>query len=88
MTFSGLTQCLVIYPKCWLNIHKACLSTLHHPVGLDTCDHTIIIKVVLVQLQSHLHQWTVDIKTEFFDLLEEYIEIISYPHEPAQCKVY
>jgi hypothetical protein len=61
---------------------------LHHPVGLDTCDHTIIIKVVPEQLQKHLHQWTVDIKTEFFDLLEEYIEIISYPREPEQCKVY
>jgi hypothetical protein len=47
-----------------------------------------VVPVQLVQLQNHLHQWTVDIKTEFSDLLEKYMEIISYPHESAKCKVH
>jgi hypothetical protein len=54
--------------------------------GQDTCDHTIIIKAVLVQLvqlQNHHHQWTVDIKTEFFDVLE----ISFHSTELANCKV-
>jgi hypothetical protein len=85
MTSSGLTQCLVIFPKCWHNTHKACLNILHHLVGLDTCDHTIITRVVpvqLVQLQNHLHPWTAVIKTEFSDQLE-----ISVPMNWHSVKV-
>jgi hypothetical protein len=49
------------------------LNILHRLVDLDTCDHTIITRVVpvqLVQLQNHLHPWTAVIKTEFSDQLE------------------
>jgi hypothetical protein len=63
------------------------LSTLPLLVGRDTCDHTIIIKVALaqrVQLPNHRHQWTVDIKTEFSDVLE----IIFDSTEQANSRVY
>ena len=87
MTSSGPTQCPVICLKCWHNIHRVCLSTLHLPVGQDTCDHTTIIKVVpvqLVHLQNRHLQWTVDIKTEFSDVLE----ISFHSTELPNCKVY
>jgi hypothetical protein len=49
---------------------------LRHLVGLDTCDHIIITKVVPAQLAqqlNRLHPWTVVIKTEFSDQLEAHV---------------
>jgi hypothetical protein len=60
---------------------------LHLLAGRDICDRTTIIKVVLVQLvqlQNLRHQWTVDIKIEFSDVLE----ISFHSTELPNSKVY
>jgi hypothetical protein len=72
----------VISPKCWRNTRKACSNISLHLAGLDTCDRTIITKVVQVQLvqrQNRLHPWTVVIKTAFSDQLETLLEINAIP---------
>jgi hypothetical protein len=68
MTSSGMTDCHVNCSQCLHNTWKECLGIMHHFVGLNICNYTIIMKVVPPELQDVCQTHTMVIKIGFTDV--------------------